>query len=475
MEHDAIIIGATAEGLAAALTGASIGMDVAIVDPEGFLASRATPPGPFMLSLLHDTLTEIRAAHRVLGWESTPRDLRDLFGRILAARHRGVVRSYHAEMRRELTACGVQVLRGRPRLRSANAVEISRECIHSAQVVIVATGSRPRKPVRFPFDGRTLCDCDSVLAQADVPRNMMVVGADLLGCEFSCMFAALGTDVTLVDRRSRLLRFVDSDLREVLHGWMQSSGVTVVLGESVEGVEIRGSNVGPYASVALGSGRLEVIERVLIAAGAAPNSAELGLERLGVATNASGFIPTDDRFQTCVRGIYAVGGVVDGNASTTQRIHQGRVAMLCAAGVDGGGENPTPMVIYTIPEIATVGLSEEACALLDVPHVLGRSGLGRPLRSKMRGEHEGLLKLVISSETHRLLGVHVIGPSAAEVVGLGAALMRRDGTLEEIASIGLSPQSLSEAYHRAAFDALTKLGRPAPAPNDEPIAPSRAF
>jgi NAD(P) transhydrogenase len=272
------------------------------------------------------------------------------------------------------------------------------------------------------------------------------------------MFAAVGTDVTLVDRRMRLLRFVDADLRGILHEWMQRSGITVVLGDEVERVEVTSSGDGRYASVSLGSGRTEIVERVLVAAGSDPNTVGLGLELARVEVDPRGFVSANDRFETSVPGIYATGGVVDGLASTTMRIHQARLAMFSAAGLGGDEENPTPMVVYTVPEIATVGLSEEACGLLDIPHVVGRSGLYRSPASAIRGKGEGLMKLVVCSRTHRLLGVHVIGSTAAELVGLGAAFLRRQGRVEEIASTGVSPKSMSEAYHRAALDALSQLG-----------------
>lgn len=475
VDHDTIIIGATAEGVTAALTGASLGMRVVLVDPDDFLAARAAPPGPFMLSLLRDTVMEIRAAHRVLGREGTTKELRNLFSRSLAMRRRELQRAYHAEIRRQLIANGISVVRGRAHLRSPVEVEVPGGLVLRAPVIVLATGSRPRRPGRFAFDGKTVCDYDSVVAHDVVPRNLVVIGADLVGCEFGCMFAALGSNVTLIDRRNRLLRFVDADLREVLHAWMQRSGVTVVLGEEAPGLKLMRSSEGPYAQVSLASGRTEVSERVLIVAGSEPNTGGLGLASVGVETDARGFVSTDDRFETGVPGIYALGGVVDGLASTTMRIHQGRVAMFCAAGVESGGENPTPMVIYTVPEIAMVGLSEEACGLLDVPHVVGCSTLERVPGSGMRGEQAGMMKLVVARETRRLLGVHVVGTAAAELVGLGAALLRREGSVEEIASTGVSPQSLSEAYHRASLDALAKLGRRARRPEARPERGSKAF
>lgn len=474
MDYDAIIIGATAEGLTAAITAAGIGMKAAVVDLNGSLLSRSSPPGPVVLTLLYDTLMDIRAAHRVLGRDHTTRALRRLFSRTFSAQRHAAVRSYHAEMRRELTAGGVTILRGIARIRAATEVEIEGRTVYRAPLLLVAAGSRPRRPPRFPFDDRAVCDTDSVLAQNGVPRNLTVVGADLIGCEFSCMFAALGAQVTLVDRRNRLLRFVDADLREALHAWMQRSGVTVVLGENVDGLELMASNGGPYASVRLGSGRVEVSERVLIAAGCEPNSEDLGLKHAAVETDSRGFVRTDDRFETSVVGIYAAGAIVDGLASTTMRIHQGRLAMLCAAGVGGSEDDSTPMVINTVPEIATVGFSEEACGMLDIPHVVGSSELGRSLRWKIRGDDVGLMKLVVGVGNRRILGVHVIGTSAAEVVGLGAALLRRGGTIDEIAGIAFSPQSLSEAYQRAALDALAKLGRP-PSQRDRDATPPTRF
>lgn len=475
MEYDAVILGATAEGVTAALTGAGVGMNVAIVDTDGLLDAHATAPGPLVLSLLRETLMEIRAAYRVLGKHLSKRQLRTVFSRVYAARRSEIVTTYRGEVRLELADNNVSVLSGRPHFRSPNEIALPGDVTARAPVILIATGSSPRQPECFPFDESVVCDVDSIVAQDRMPDSLVVIGADLIACEFSCMFAALGCAVTLVDRRLSLLRFIDADLREILHSWMQRSGVTVVLGESIDEVELRGTDAAPHAAVTLGSGRVEITERVLVAAGSIPASGDLGLDDIGVGRDACGFIAIGDRFETSVGNIYAAGGVVENIASTTMRIHQGRIAMLCAAGLEATGTSPTPTVIYTVPEIATVGLTEEACGLLDVPHVVGSSGLGRSLRSRLRGEEEGLIKLVVSTENHQLIGVHVVGNSASELVGLGAALLKREGTVEEIAGIGLSPQSLSEAYNRAALDALTKLGRPEPSVNAPVVEHSNRF
>lgn len=460
MDHyDAIILGATAEGVSAALTAAGIGMRTALVDYDGFLDGTSAPTGPVVLSLLHETLMEIRAAHRVLEHDHTAREHRSLFGRVYSERRRRAIDVYRTETRNELEECRVSLFFGRPRLTASADIDPSGGHGLRAPLLLLAMGSRPRRPARFPFDGSIVCDVDGVVEQDIVPNHLVVVGADIVGCEFACMFAALGCSVTLVDRRDRLLRFVDPDLREVLHGWMQRSGVTVVLGETVERIDRVGADEDLHAVITLGSGRVEICDRVLIAAGSEPVHAGLRMAEIGIDTDARGHVAVGDGFETSKSRVFAAGGIVDGLSSLTARIQQGRAAILSAADVTSEVVMQSPSVIYTVPEIATIGLSEEACVHLGATHVVGTSDLGRSLRSRLRGESDGLLKLVVAVDSRQLLGVHIVGTAAAEIIGIGATILQREGRVEELAKIGLSPHSLSQAYYRAALDAMTKLGR----------------
>jgi len=454
MRHDAIVIGSDEDGIAAALTAASAGLDVLLVDLLEARGGRPVMPGSELSSLLHKTVLEIHAAHRVLGRETTGPKLRALFGRIFARRRDEAVRFHFASLRERLAAAGVRMATGRPRFVSPTEVEVAPGDVRQAAIIIVAVGCRPRRPRRLLLDDRIVCDPDSILAGSSVPRSLVVIGADIVGCEFSCIFAALGSQVTLVERRRRLLRFVDPELREVLHERMQRMGVTVVLEESVEDLRRVGAGADAHALVTLGSGRTEVCDRVLIAAGGVPNTRSLGLDLAGVASDARGFVVVDDHHRTSQAGVYATGRVVDALAPSGALGHQGRMAVLDAIGADIDASGEIPLVILTVPEIATVGLTQEACEHLGVGAFSASAPLGRVLRARIRGEDDGLLKLVVASETLKVLGVHVVGISASEIVNLGAALLRRGCSLADFANTTFSAGSLCGAYRSAAVEAL---------------------
>jgi len=456
MPHDVIVIGSEEDAIAASVVAANAGLDVLLVDGDERAGARNFAPGPLLLSLLHQTVLEIHAAHRVLGRERTASELRALFGRILARSRDDAVGFHCASVRERLSDAKVGVAPGRPRMLSPTEVEIAPGDVRSAPIFIVAAGARARRPTCFPFDDRIVCDSDSILLGNSVPRNLVVVGADIVGCEFSCMFAALGTQVTLVERRRRLLRFVDADLREVLHEWLQRTGVTVVMDEGVADVRRVGSGVAAHAIVTLGSGRIEVSDRVLIAAGGVPNTRGLDLDRARVDVDSRGFVTVDEHGRTSQPGIWATGRVVDALAPVGVLRHQGRTAMLDAMGARSEANVEIPLVIHTVPQIATVGLSQEACEHLDLGCFAVTASLGRELRARIRGEGEGLLKLVVHAETLQVLGVHVVGMSAHEIVNLGSALLRRGCSLEDLATTSFSEGSLSAAYQSAALEALRR-------------------
>jgi len=471
MLHDAIVIGSDEDGISAAITAADAGRDVLLVDVLEADRSPRRMSGTMLLGLLHETILEIHAAHSVLKQERSASELRALFGRVLSQRREEALQFHISFLRERLARSGIGVASGLPKLISSNAVEIAPGDVRRAPVIVLSPGIRARMPARFAFDRRVVCHPDRVLLADSVPRSLLVIGADVAGCEFACMFAALGCRVTLVERRRRLLRFVDSDLREILHRWMQRMGVDVVLEEEIREIRRSGSGCEEHSTVVLESGRMEVSERILIVAGGVPNTRDLGLDRVGVATDERGFILVDDRWRTSQKGIWATGGAVDAQAPAAALGHQGRSAMLDALGANVVASGEIPLIIHTVPELAAVGLSQEACAHLDVRSFAASAPLGRVLRTRIRGEDEGLLKLVVHDETLRLLGVHVIGMGAHEVVNLGAALMRKEASLEDIAGTVFSSGSLSAAYRVAALEGLRHRGsRGAAMPGRRPTA-----
>lgn len=355
-------------------------------------------------------------------------------------------------------------------LRPEGGISTGSGDLHDAPVIVVATGDRPRRPRRFAFDDEIICDARSILRIDRRPRTLLVIGADSAGCEIACLFAALGSTVTIVDRRSRSLRYVDRDLLEVLHTHMRAMGIDLVLDESIEDVTVHRACREPHATVRLGSGRVEICDRIVVVAGSEPACAGLGLDRAGVAVDENGFVVVDEFGRTSRPGVYAAGAVVSclGGYAEAQ---QGRLAIRDALALARVVEQPVPLTIHTIPEIAMIGITEEVCTRLDVPHVTATVSFDEITWGQVRNGPGGLLKIVARRGTGEILGVQVIGRDARDLIHLGGLVMRQAGTLEQLADTIFSSTSASEAYWVAAIRGIERLAADDSSKGDQSIAP----
>jgi len=262
--------------------------------------------------------------------------------------------------------------------------------------------------------------------------------------------------VALVDRRTRLLRSVDRDVLRTLHARLQEAGVDVVLGEEIVTVEISPHPREPHAALHLASGRVDRCDRLVVCAGRLPNIEDLRLDCAGVETDSSGLIVTDEFGATSAPGVYAIGEVSTAGADLGTELYQARVAVDHALGREVLLAEHVPRTFYTLPEIATVGLTDEACERLGVECVSGSSAYP-PLGAGPAGVEPGLLKLVVAVEGRTVLGIHVVGVRAGETLHLGIEFLRRGATIDELASVPYASPGPSEAYRAAAVDAIEHL------------------
>ena len=457
MRHDAIVIGSDEAAFAAALEGSKHGLDVLLIDDGSLCSDSLVRRRSLSMHHLREAVVRSADFHQVFDIRSRALRLRDVHLNTLAKKVQEVGEAQNRALRHRLSSNGVRVVHSGPaRLLSGNRVLMGSCDVREAPIIVIASGSRPRRPGRFPFDGRVVCDPWSIVHFEHVPRNVLIVGAETIGCEFACLFASLGTTVTLLDRRGQMLRYVDRDVIEILHRRMQALGIDVVLNETLEALDIDESAGGPDAVVRLGNGRVEKCERVLIVAGERANVKALGLEEAGIAKDSLGFIITDGHYHTSQPGVFAVGGAIS-DTSVRAGPQQGRAAMRYALGVEDEMASDWPITIYSIQEIAMVGLTQEMCERLEIPHVVGLARYENLLCSQIRGDREGLIKLVASRQDRRLLGVHLIGSCARELVQIGASVLRQEGPVNVLADAVFSEPSLSEAYGSAARDCLDQL------------------
>jgi len=328
---------------------------------------------------------------------------------------------------------------------------------YEADTIIIATGTKPATSSKVPFNNRTIINSDQVLSMAEVPKTLMVVGGGVIGVEYTSMFAALGVRVILVEKRPRLLEFADSEMVEALSYHLRDSRVTMRLNEEVGSVEEtpEGTVVANLESKKKISG-----DALLYAVGRQGNVDELNLGAAGIEADARGRIPVDANYRTTQPNIYAAGDVIGFPALASVSMEQGRIAASNALGLPVHS-NPAnyPYGIYTIPEISFVGKTEEQLTEEDVPYEVGVAYYREIARGQIRGDTTGRLKLIFHRETKELLGVHVIGEGASELLHIGQAVFILKGTVQYFVDTVFNYPTLAECYKAAAFNGLNKLAR----------------
>lgn len=325
-------------------------------------------------------------------------------------------------------------------------------------VVLIATGSSPYRPATIPFDGESVLDSDNVLNLDRIPASMAVVGAGVIGCEYASIFAALGVAVHLIDGRTTLLPHIDREIVRILLGELQNRlTVSLHLGSDVETVV----RAGDLVAITLKDGQTIEVEKVLYAAGRSSNVEGLNLEDAGVKTGNRGLIIVDEHYRTSVPNVYAAGDVIGFPALASTSMEQARVAMVHAFDLKYKTKVAAtlPYAIYTIPELATVGLSEDDCRSHGRPCEVGRAFYRDNARGQIIGDSKGMIKLVFDPESLTLLGVHIVGENASELLHIGMMVLQFAGTVNAFIDSVFNYPTLSEAYKYAAYDGLGNLAR----------------
>jgi NAD(P) transhydrogenase len=320
--------------------------------------------------------------------------------------------------------------------------------------IIVAVGTRPARPDTVEFDDRTIIDSDGVIHMANIPQSMLVVGAGVIGIEYASMFAALGTKVTVIERRDRMLEFCDLEIIEALKYHLRDQAVTFRFSEMVSAVERHAGG----AIAILESGKRIAADTVMYSAGRQGVTEQLELENAGLAADARGRIKVDERFRTEVPHIYAVGDVIGFPALASTSMEQGRLAAhdACDEPARAIGQLQ-PIGIYTIPEISFVGRTEDELTQSRIPFEVGIARYRELARGQIIGDSYGMLKLLVSPDDRTLLGVHVFGTGATEIVHIGQAVMGCAGTIDYLVDAVFNYPTLAESYKVAALDAMNKM------------------
>lgn len=352
---------------------------------------------------------------------------------------------------------GVQVYQGWASFEDLHHLHIAGEdgeTVIGGDVILIATGSRPLRPPSFPFHHPSVYDSSTILNLRRLPRDLIVVGGGIVGCEFACLFSALGLPVHLVHSQEELFPFVDREIAGLLRDSMRAMGITLHLGSRVNQTTVEEGS--PEVRVALSSGQEIHSEALLASVGRASNTEKLRLENAGVQVGERGLIKVNEFFQTNVPHIYAAGDVIGFPALTSTSMEQGRMAVTHAFGfhypLTPAGH--IPYGIWTIPEISMVGETEETLRARGQKYLTGRVRFNRNPRGLVLGEDHGLLKLLFSADDLKLLGVHIIGQEACELVATGLLALETGATAYNLINLCFNFPSLADMYKYAAYDAL---------------------
>ncbi len=396
-------------------------------------------------------------------------NMRDLYGQNyrvkdditiadLLARTQHVIGREIEVIRSQLFRNGVDLLSGTASFVDSHLVKIclenDAERVISADKIVIATGTRPARPSTVEFDDERVLDSDGILNLDHIPRSLVVVGAGVIGIEYASMFAALGSRVTVVESRDRMLDFCDSEVVEALKFQLRDLSVTFRFGETVSGVVSNGQGT----VTTLASGKRIPADAVMYSAGRQGSTEALNLPAAGLAADSRGRITVGANYVTAVPHIYAVGDVIGFPALAATSMEQGRLAAYHACGEPANSLIALqPIGIYTIPEISYCGRTEDELTTGNVPYEVGISRYRELARGQIIGDSYGMLKLLVSTDTRHLLGVHVFGSHATELVHLGQAIMTCQGTVDQLVDTVFNYPTLSEAYKVAALDVVNKM------------------
>ncbi|WP_317446889.1 Si-specific NAD(P)(+) transhydrogenase [Streptomyces collinus] len=458
-DFDMLVIGSGPGGQKAAIAAAKLGRRVAVVDRPDMLGGVSLHTGTIPSKTLREAVLYLTGLTQRDLYGQSYRLKEDITVADLTARTRHVVGREVDVVRSQLTRNQVAVYAGTGRFADPHTVALcddatGQERLLSAEHVVIATGTRPARPESVEFDGRTIMDSDNVLSLERVPRSMVIVGAGVIGMEYASMFAALGSKVTVVEKRPGMLDLCDVEIVESLKYHLRDLAVTFRFGETVAAVERHARGT----LTVLESGKKIPAETVMYSAGRQGLTAGLDLSKAGLTADARGRIRVDEHYRTEVPHIYAVGDVIGFPALAATSMEQGRAAAYHACGEPAGRMHQLqPIGIYTIPEISFVGRTEDQLTEDSVPFEVGVARYRELARGQIIGDSHGMLKLLVSPRDRTLLGVHCFGSGATELIHIGQSVMGCGGTVDYLVDAVFNYPTLAESYKVAALDATNRL------------------
>ncbi|MCZ4428934.1 Si-specific NAD(P)(+) transhydrogenase [Agrobacterium sp. SOY23] len=460
-QFDLIVVGSGPAGRRAAIQAAKLEKRVLVIEKGSRVGGVSVHTGTIPSKTLRET------ALNLTGWRERgfygrsyrvkqEIDAEDLRRRLLITLDHEVEVLEHQFARNR-----VQHIRGTASFVDANTMKVVKNDGEIMNVtgtsILLTIGTRPYRPPHIPFDGEAVLDSDEILEIKELPRSMVVVGAGVIGIEYATIFSALDTQVTVVEPRETMLEFIDKEIVEDFTYQLRDRNMKLIFGQKAEKVERDESG---KCLVSLSNGRVLKAETVLFAAGRVGATDTLNLSACGLEADSRGRLKVDpETFQTSVPNIYAAGDIIGFPSLASTSMEQGRIAARHAVGAPAG-EPPQffPYGIYAVPEISTCGLTEEEVIERNIPYECGIAHFRETSRGHIMGLDSGLLKMIFSLKTRRLLGVHIVGEGATELVHIGQAVLNLKGTVEYFVENTFNYPTLAEAYKIAGLDAWNRMG-----------------
>ncbi|MFN4894957.1 MAG: Si-specific NAD(P)(+) transhydrogenase [Pseudomonadota bacterium] len=457
-DYDLIVIGSGPAGQRAAIQAAKLRKRVAIIDRREVVGGVCVNTGTIPSKSFKEAVLYLSGFRQRHIYGAGYRVKADISMNDLTLRCNKIMQLEIEVIKNQLQRNKVDTLYGHAAFVDLHTVEIASSSgvvRKTAEKFVVAVGARPFRPPNVEFDGQSIFDSDDVLSLKNLPREMVVVGGGVIGTEYGSMFAALGVNVTIVDQRKRLLGFVDEEIIENFQFQLRNLDVRLRLGEEVSSCTQREDK---QVVTVLKSGKVIISDCVLYSAGRVSATDTLGLENVGIKPDPRGKLTVNEHFQTSVSHIYAAGDVIGFPALASTSARQGRLATCHAFGVhESIMDVPLPYGIYAIPEISLVGANEDELTDKGVPYEAGIARYREIARGQLLGDEDGMLKVLFHRETLEVLGVHIIGEYATELVHIGQAVIALKGGLTYLRDAVFNYPTLAECYKVAALDGFNKL------------------
>ncbi|MBY8975574.1 Si-specific NAD(P)(+) transhydrogenase [Rhodobacteraceae bacterium NNCM2] len=457
--YDFIVIGSGPSGKRAAIQCAKLGKSVLVVEKGREIGGVSVHTGTIPSKTLRETALNLSGWRERHFYGRSYRAKGDIHAEDLLERLTKTLRYEVDVLEHQFTRNRVDTVRGTARFTSANQIDVELDSgdVHTYEAgkFLLAVGTVPFRPAEIPFDGTSVLDSDEMLLLPTLPRSLIVIGAGVIGVEYATIFNALDVNVTIVEPRGEILTFLDSDIVGAFMHQMRDRGMTIRLGCKAEKVEKVDGKIVAH----IGNQRIVRADMLLFAAGRVGATADIGLDKLGLETDHRGRVSVDpNTFQTEVPHIYAAGDVIGFPSLASTSMEQGRIAACHACGVEAPAPpEHFPYGIYAVPEISTCGMTEEEVKARGIPYEIGIARFDETSRGHIMGVERGMMKLIFSIKSRRLLGTHIIGEGATELVHIGQAVLNLKGTLDYFLENAFNYPTLAEAYKIAALDAHNRM------------------